>query len=621
MTENGWFTIDSSQSPFFLRNLDLFRVREPEQARLVEESAARLVDWEFCEEGKGQFVCRERNQAALWYDPAFFHGQLKNKSDWAVQQFQRGKELLTIAGVGLGYFAAAVELAIRGNLENGVLLLETRPEWIAAQFCLFDRQRLIQSNEVFWAVGDPLLETVEKVFTKYRLDLVPAEKIAPIQERRLDDREKQDIQRLGGQLAQRWRETQSRLSKIKKQFNIQLSQPPCLQRGKIWAISTPDAYAHNPLIESLMDGFEQIGWRTQVLHFRDGFGAAAQIIESLMEAAPDVILVCNTASNSFFSPNIHRPCLDWFLDYPRYYAGEGLAKNLALRDYVFYIDRDYGKEFERSAAGGVQFLPACASIRKRGEFRRELAAPVLFAGAYSDATAFYQNMSPQSREEIEEILDALIRDPKKTGCETINSLNIAERTFDLIRRSSIDCAERVKEHLTDEALRIDYFLYSLANGRKREKIVRALLDLGLVVYGPESWLKVLGERHASQYRGWLAADDLADAYASADVVLNIHSLQCPTCLNPRDFDVLAAGGCLAADWVQDMEEGFVTPGADCISIREIHQFKETVQNLLGDADYRAQLREQGHAAYLARHTTRHRAEAMQAAIQGYFRIL
>ena len=41
--------------------------------------------------------------------------------------------------------------------------------------------------------------------------------------------------------------------------------------------------------------------------------------------------------------------------------------------------------------------------------------------------------------------------------------------------------------------------------------------------------------------------DLADAYASADVCLNIHSIQCPTCLNPRDFDVLMATGCLLSD--------------------------------------------------------------------------
>lgn len=615
MPDTQWFSLDSQQSPVYLRNLELFRAREPAQANRVESSVSRLCEYEFFWVGKEQYVCRERTQAEPFYNPAEFHSQLKNRFSQAMSQFQNGRELAAITGSCLGFLAALVGQAIRGNYKQGAVLFENRPELIAAQFCLYDCQQLIQSNQIFWAIGDPIHEILESVWKKYRLDLVPANKIFPVQERWLTDCEKQEIQHIGGWVNQRWNETQTRLSLLKPQFLERMSQKSNLQNGKIWAMSSLNAYAHNPLIHSLLSGFEQVGLQTHLLYLQDGFGDTYRLTESLMDTSPDLILLCNTASQSFFSSNIHRPYIDWFLDHPRYYAGDSFKQNLSPNDFVFYIDREYGKELEGTKAGRRQFLPACASILRKGERRENLSAPILFVGAYRDATPFYQILSPPSLEEIERLLDYMIQNPKIIGSEAIATLNVSERSLNPIRWNARDNAERVKERLPDEARQIDYFLYSLANNRKRETIIRHLLDLGIVIYGPDSWLNVLGEQHASQYRGWISADDLADAYASADVVLNIHSLQCPTCLNPRDFDVLAAGGCLLADWVEDMDAEIIEPGRDCIAIRNIQEYPEAVTRLLGDPDARESLREQGHSTYLSRHTPRHRAEAILNAVR------
>jgi len=295
------------------------------------------------------------------------------------------------------------------------------------------------------------------------------------------------------------------------------------------------------------------------------------------------------------------------LDHPRYYSGDAFRQQLMARDSVFYIDREYGRDLEGTRAGSHQFLPACACLLRKGIRRKELESPILFVGSYQDASAFYQSLPHRSLEEIEVVLDALIQHPTQTGSQTLASMPVSEETYGYLRKKAHEFTINIQARLPDTPRQIDYFLYALANSRKREKSVRELLDLGMVIYGPDSWKPVLGERYASQYRGWISPDDLADVYASADIVLNVHSLQCPTCLNPRDFDVLAAGGCLLTDWVEDVERGIVEPGRDCVVAKDSNNLAEEARRLLDNPAMREEIREQGYSTYSQRHTPRHRA--------------
>ena len=105
----------------------------------------------------------------------------------------------------------------------------------------------------------------------------------------------------------------------------------------------------------------------------------------------------------------------------------------------------------------------------------------------------------------------------------------------------------------------------------------------------------------------LAHEQLADAYASARLCLNIHSLQCPTCLNSRDFDVLTAKGCLVSDEVEDLHAGLLEPGLDCATFQSAEELQETVRDLLSNAEKREAMREQGHQTCREKHTPAHRA--------------
>lgn len=607
MTNNAWFTIDPSLSPYYSGNLTLFRKQDSEQAALIESRLSELVHLEFFKLGEDQYACRMEGVESSFYEANSFSEHLNREFVRILNVYKQGMELVVISGSGLGYLAAHAEEDIREKMNCGLLLLETRPELIAAQFCLFDCRALLQSPQVFWAIGEPQIEKIRKVFERFRFDLISPARIFPVQERWLSPSERAQLPQTGQWITRTCKESDRKRQIISGHYIEAMKRPAQLYGGRLWGSATPDAYVHTPLMRSLVQGFSDSGWQTRLFEINTRFANFYPIRESMQEFIPDVILVCNAANKSFLSDEFQRPRIVWILDHPRYFAGDTLIQYLSELDYVFYADRFYGEELKNTRAKECRFLPVTPSVLRQGERRGELAAPILFVGTYKDASPFYQSLPPTAAEEIFHLLDELILHPTETGSDVMQRISISEQTLDILQRKAFEFTARIHYRLPDAQRQTDYFLYSLANSRKREQAVRALLDRGIVVYGPDSWLKVLGNKYASQYRGWLKHDDLPDVYASADVVLNLHSMQCPTCLNCRDFDVLASGGCLLTDWVEDMDRGLVEPGRDCVVIRQIGDLDEIIRELLEQENRRKEIREKGHATYLKRHTPRHRA--------------
>ncbi len=621
MPDQEWYSLDISKSLHFQKNLQLFRESQPELALAVESSIEGLCEYQFSKLEEGQYICRNEARNEIFYEPVNFRSNLQSKLDRILNYYQRELELAIIAGTGLGYLASHTEDAIRGNLARGILLLENRPELIAAQFTLFDCQTLIESEQVFWAIGDCMTSALENCFNKHRLDLIPFDRIGPIQERWFSDQERLAMQQTGAWIAGNWKKTNERIKQLEIKYNTCIKKPCTLDGGCIWGFATPQAYAHTPLIRTFMQGFEDLGWTKKLLEMKDSFATRYCVVENLFETCPDLFFICNTASSTFscLSEDINRPRITWILDHPRYFSSVQMQDYLFSKDFVFYIDRMFGAELENNNAAVCQFMPATASFTKKGVPHNKYAAPILFVGSYQDTIQVMNNTTSKNREEINAMMEYLIQNPTKTGRDAITSLCITDETQKLLLRKALLYTDSIKNRLKDDERRIDYLLYSISNSKKRERVVRQLLDLGLVLYGPKSWINLTGEKYASQYRGWLDSDDLADAYASADLVLNIHSLQCPTCLNPRDFDVLAAGGCLVCDWVDDLDQGIITQGEDCFTTRRIDDLPALVKKLLNDPEKREEVRRRGHQTYLDRHTPKHRAQEVVDIIKAKFK--
>ncbi|MBZ0258689.1 glycosyltransferase [bacterium] len=610
----SWRRIDVEQSLHWRQNLEELKKRDAALAQAVEGSLSKLDRIEVIELAPGQFSCRWAETQQEIYPSTSLIPKLKSQLERAQIFYQRGVQLLVVAGSGLGYLAAHLETMIQGQYQFGLLMVEPKIELFIAQMCLFEARHLFRSNQVFFAIGEPIIEVVEKAFRQNALTYTPNEQIAMVHERELPHEESQAMRTLRSAFPA-WRsQTLEAVQKARAAFEARMMQPPNLDGGVAWAFASPDAYAHTPLMLSLLGGFESLGWRKSVIQIRDGFHTRTRVGEDVLTQQPDVMFFCNSASKEFVSYDVKRPRVSMLLDSPDHYSPESLMQNLDAMDHVFYIDRNYGDFFQKTRAATANFMPAFSMVAKPGVQRDTLAAPVVFVGSYTPIDEYLGGVNAALREQIESVAQRKIDCPLENAQQAVAASGVSDEAAAALQQQSQDYIKTIQRNFATQEMVVDYYLYALANSLKRERCINALLDLGVVVYGPESWLKVLGGERAGQFRGWLPADVLPDVYASAKICLNLHSLQCPTCFNPRDFDILAAGGCLLGDEIADMREGILEPGEDLCSFSTLAELRESVQELLANEEKRLGLVEHGKQTVAQRHTPKHRAQQILATI-------
>ena len=139
----------------------------------------------------------------------------------------------------------------------------------------------------------------------------------------------------------------------------------------------------------------------------------------------------------------------------------------------------------------------------------------------------------------------------------------------------------------------------------RAAFLSSLVDLGLAIWGP-GWDQVEQESLRWCVRGTqaLSRKEWLKAYASADIVINIHS-QGKEGLNLRVWEALAAGACLVSDERADIDRFLRGVVGTFISSDEL---RRCCQELLRDESSRKRMAEEGRQHVLAQHTFRHRAE-------------
>ncbi|MBI1388170.1 MAG: glycosyltransferase [bacterium] len=607
---SSWFTLHPGDSPHWRLNLDECRRRDARLAERVDNAASRLAEWEFIELGVRQYSARPCGEGAPLYPLDRFLPALQGAFDRARLFYQRGAALLIVAGSGLNYLASHLEDMIRGDFRLGVIVAETRAELIAAQFHLFDARPLLQSHQVFWAVGDPLQAEFAALLERESLYNEPPARLAVLPERALSPEESAAFRSLPQTYAAERERLMKEYQSIRASFQQTMQRPPDLRSGAAWAFLNPDAYAHTPLMKSMLDGLAELGMKKTPLSISDGFASRFQLAEHITRAQPDLMLFCNSASSGYVNHDLPRPRATLMLDNPQHYSPEALREELGPRDCVFYFDRTWKPFFETTHAGAIQFMPAYSTFTRPGAAFEDLRAPIVFVGSHTPVAEYLVGVREPALSQLRAAAEYKIANP----CATYEEIVLGADCGDEAAARLIELGERytgaIQRPFTGPEARADYFLYALANSVKRERYVGALADLGIVVYGPDSWRGVLGESRAAQVKGWIDSSELPCVYASADLCLNIHSLQCPTCFNVRDFDALAAGACLLGDFVADMNEGLLTPGEDFVMYNSPGQLRELAMVLLENRELRRSIAAAGNETYKARHTPRHRAQAL-----------
>ncbi|MFH1741857.1 MAG: glycosyltransferase [bacterium] len=372
---------------------------------------------------------------------------------------------------------------------------------------------------------------------------------------------------------------------------------------------------HLEMLQSLFNGFQAVGQNPRLfIESRERWTTRLRILDDITSFEPDIYFFLNNVPDLSFQAlfgfswkreMVRRPRFVWLVDefaFSPICSTEGLGP----LDHVFAMDPAYVDRLRDRDLGALHYLPVAASIQTPGKMRDCYRHPISFVGSVVDLSGCFKTLGSDKRSWME---------------ERISRIESGETLFDVLPddfleipaalvKAAEDYSDRVRKPFLRGIRAVRYLISVEANVRKRVRAVRSLLPYGLAVYGPPEWKNLLPENGQNAYHGPLPFDQLPDLFASSSINLNLHSLQCPRSLNPRDFDVLAAGGFLLSDRVPEADAGLLADGEDAVFYQGETDLSEKVHYYLENEDERNRIAERGHETVMERHLLLHRAEKM-----------
>lgn len=148
---------------------------------------------------------------------------------------------------------------------------------------------------------------------------------------------------------------------------------------------------------------------------------------------------------------------------------------------------------------------------------------------------------------------------------------------------------------------------------KRQRVIAAVEPLGVELFGDaDGWRKLCGKQvkthNAIDYR-----HELSRYYAAIDININITSLQMPTAVNQRVFDVPMSGSFLIADYQKDLDTLFATD-----ELALYHSSEELSEKVVYFQRHKAEriaITNRARRRILQEHTYNHRFRTMMRLLQ------
>ncbi|MBN2328164.1 MAG: glycosyltransferase family 1 protein [Candidatus Omnitrophica bacterium] len=537
--------------------------------------------------------------------------------------FERGARFLVLSGIGVGHSLLMAQAMLEKHPTAGVAAWDWDPCAWTAFFALFDAKKAIENTDrIFFFGGESIHEQVDEFLRRRKLFLFPSDKTAYL---------------LGSlpvhpAATEKYIEQARSLAKMIQEENARFEPAiqSCLKRSasddraprSAWSCARPDAYIHYPIAKAFLEGLERAGLSTHLEPFDDQFGRSFETLGDFFERKPELLLMLNVWPTAFLydmglsieaieSMQLWRVC--WMVDDTLLYADEGPMAQTGGRDFVFCCDRTYLPRMQAYSCQSF-FLPHAAIFTGPGRVRDEFKADLCYVGSLPDVQGLLEDMPPACREMLERVEKLRSERWDCTFSQHLASLEPTPAQRQCIAQTAHDFCQSAYKDYTDVNVELNYFLYNAATYFKRYKTVMRLLPLGLKVYGPASWREALPTKYRDRYGGFINNEDLADCYASSKICINIHSHQCPTCLNPRDFDVPMAGSVVLGDWVEDAGRGLMAPGSEFLTYRTLDEAEETARYYLQNEDELGEVRKRGGERAAREHTYAHRAKSVLQAM-------
>jgi spore maturation protein CgeB len=360
-------------------------------------------------------------------------------------------------------------------------------------------------------------------------------------------------------------------------------------------------------VRECQKGLEQLGH--SVFTIAPGPDFIKRLLTLLVEARPDFLLAVNHLGfdeegklNELLT-ELKLPFASWYVDSPTYILYDG-GVNCSPFCAVFCWERSYLKPVKEMGFHSPLFLPLATDPEV---FRPGLANA---GGRFASPVSFVGESMEHNRRRWERKVTA--RAGKKIDGVTCDTL-LKDRKGEIL-----DHFPMLAEHAENRRSRLDLEAAVIWKTTQdyRVRLSRALIPLGLVIYGDPGWKRLLGKEGTLRPKVDYFRE-LPDVYRGTAVNINCTSFQMKTAVNQRVFDVPACGGFLLSDYQDDMDL-FFEVGKEAVCYRSVEEAASLAAHYLGNEPERKKISEAAHRRILAEHTYEKRMASLVAAMRERF---
>lgn len=342
-----------------------------------------------------------------------------------------------------------------------------------------------------------------------------------------------------------------------------------------------------------------------------------QVLDEILAAKPDFVMTANRHGVNQSTP-FHLFCELWRIPIVHWYV-----------DNPFFLDyHDYESEMDmivnivncpswipglkKMGGRNVHFLPM-ASSPDRFEYDPDSPRPIpiSFVGDHGEAKRSqfvktireqFMGLWPIFKDEIEAYF-------KDGGSWALDHPGVPTEKYIEIQ----DCPEFTPRLLADEKTRhmTAFLIDMLASIEMRVRAIKALLPLGVQVWGPDEWLSAVPK---AQFHGGIPHSELHEVYKISKLVLNVSRNQSWDVADQRHMDAPLCGAVCVTEDAPGQRAFF--DDDECLYYKDPMDLAVKVDELLKDEPRRLAMVEKARAKVLAHHTYDHRVREIEEIVAG-----
>lgn len=327
------------------------------------------------------------------------------------------------------------------------------------------------------------------------------------------------------------------------------------QVKKIWMFDDASSQGARIIMRSVMDALREHGYDLHVFEANHRDPTVRERMKAdLLAFQPELIFLANHPINHLLKQLEMEPVnshvIVWLFDDPIIMGEERFQPH----EVVLAADPSFIAGAKQRGAETIVFAPVASPCDIEVEVKEEYRHPVVYAGS----VFINQNLRNTIDPKLAPVVRSLIQ--QKLQHTKTDFQNLLDQ-IDINLLMNIPKQVDVKIDLNPALI---YFMYAECNRHWRLQFIKALDACGIHLYGNQSWQQYI-QGSGIQKRFHNPIDSFTEyprLIKSADININIHSLQGITAPTLRDFQVPFYGGFQISAAYQDHPASWQTHDPD-----------------------------------------------------------